>query len=214
LLGYDLLFQDLDVVWYRNPMELLQNKNSPLYNYDVIIQDDGNPLPIYLPYRGCAGFYFVRSNKKTKNWLMSYIFSLDRIRDKHNDQGLFNTVLAHHRSMTGMRVKVLNPDIFPSGRDFQIRKQYMADMASGKIKPVIFHMNWTAGLHEKFPFMKQMGMWYVKDDVCHGENGSHVFDEVGADGFADKCCSSKALVSCHFRNKPSVIPCDDSPLFS
>ena len=46
-----------------------------------------------------------------------------------------------------------------------------------------------------------MGMW-------------HVFGKCSIDDFSDSMkdyCSSEPLISCHYRDKPSVIPCKDRP---
>jgi hypothetical protein len=42
LLGYDILFQDADIIWYRDP--LLYFHNNELAHFDVLIADDGNDL--------------------------------------------------------------------------------------------------------------------------------------------------------------------------
>lgn len=41
MLKKDILFQDVDVVWYRNPLEYFHDKDSPLQIYDALFQDDG-----------------------------------------------------------------------------------------------------------------------------------------------------------------------------
>lgn len=43
LLGYDILFQDADVVWYRDPIPYFHNEE--LATFDVLIADDGNQSP-------------------------------------------------------------------------------------------------------------------------------------------------------------------------
>lgn len=41
ILGYNILFQDADVVWYRDPLQFFHNKS--LSNFDILLADDGNP---------------------------------------------------------------------------------------------------------------------------------------------------------------------------
>ena len=41
LLGVDILFQDVDIVWYKNPMEYFHNKTSSIQSFDAFFQDDG-----------------------------------------------------------------------------------------------------------------------------------------------------------------------------
>jgi Nucleotide-diphospho-sugar transferase len=40
LLGFDILFQDADMIWYRDPIPYFQKENLPFF--DVFIADDGN----------------------------------------------------------------------------------------------------------------------------------------------------------------------------
>ena len=43
MLGYDILFQDADVIWYKNPLPYFHNKELPYA--DVLFADDGSELP-------------------------------------------------------------------------------------------------------------------------------------------------------------------------
>lgn len=51
MLGYDLLFQDVDVIWYKHPLEYFKSNESEK-QYDVYFQDDGNHALFYAPYSG------------------------------------------------------------------------------------------------------------------------------------------------------------------
>ena len=42
MLGYDILFQDADVVWFKDPLPFFQNKS--LSHFDVMAADDGNEM--------------------------------------------------------------------------------------------------------------------------------------------------------------------------
>jgi hypothetical protein len=58
-----------------------------------------------------------------------------------------------------------------------------------------------------------MGEWYVNDDCMPGgaqdsnaasaNNGNHTITQ--------RCCAAKPIIKCHFCDKPSIIPCNDSP---
>ena len=52
-LGYDVLFQDVDVVWKKNPLEYLVSEESN--EWDMIFQDDGSRQPRYSPYSPNTG---------------------------------------------------------------------------------------------------------------------------------------------------------------
>ena len=43
MLGYDILFQDADVIWYKDPLPYFHNNELPYA--DVLFADDGSELP-------------------------------------------------------------------------------------------------------------------------------------------------------------------------
>jgi hypothetical protein len=57
-----------------------------------------------------------------------------------------------------------------------------------------------------------MGEWYVQDQ-CVGKTKDEIYDAFGSrpDDLRTLCCAAEPLVSCHYRDKPSKIPCRDSP---
>jgi hypothetical protein len=71
----------------------------------------------------------------------------------------------------------------------------MKDVLQGRIKPFIFHMSWTENKQNKRLFFEQMGEWFTDASSCTGLN----------------CCLEEPRVTCHYRDKPSIIPCRDSP---
>ena len=52
MLGYNVLFQDADIVWYKNPLDYFENENSQI---DVFFQDDGSRSLFYSPYSANTG---------------------------------------------------------------------------------------------------------------------------------------------------------------
>jgi hypothetical protein len=50
-----------------------------------------------------------------------------------------------------------------------------------------------------------MGEWYVQD-VCIQTDPQHI-----SGGTSQTCCAVEPLVSCHYKDKPSKVRCDDSP---
>lgn len=47
-LGYNFLFQDVDLVWFRHPLDYFNELND---DWDVYFQDDGGHSLRYAPYR-------------------------------------------------------------------------------------------------------------------------------------------------------------------
>jgi hypothetical protein len=93
----------------------------------------------------------------------------------------------------------------------------MKDIMSGNSKAYIFHMSWTNNKKDKLKYFQQLGEWYVNDQ-CIGKDVHEITGIAGGEGGVMKngtlsanCCSAEPLFKCHYRDKPSKIPCPDSP---
>jgi hypothetical protein len=64
MLGYEVLFQDVDVVWHENPLPYFADK-SRCGDFDTYFSDDGARSMRYAPFSANSGFYFLRNNDKT-----------------------------------------------------------------------------------------------------------------------------------------------------
>lgn len=210
MLGYDLLFQDVDIVWYKNPVGYFHPDNIPtIGDFDLYFQDDGARSSRYAPYSPNTGFYYVRHNDRTEYLFSVFLRMGDLIQQSGSHQSALTTLLADFASNRGLKVKVLGRDdpqglLFPGGFHYHSRKQFMQQFASNSLtaeKPYIFHMSWTHNKDNKQKFLQQMGDWYVKDE-CVGVEAVPPMPD---------CCIQEPEVQCHYRDKPSKKPCKDSP---
>mmetsp|Transcript_6501 Transcript_6501/g.9290 ORF Transcript_6501/g.9290 Transcript_6501/m.9290 type:complete len:591 (+) Transcript_6501:101-1873(+) len=209
-MGYDLLFQDVDVVWYKNPLEYFHDKKNPHYNFDMYFQDDGARGPRYAPYSANSGFYYVRNNEMTKYFFTSLLYSGDQILQCTSHQQVLIQVMTEHASHFGLRVKVLERDMeeFPGGWHYhRNNKTFMKKLIDGKVNPQIFHMSWTKNKDNKIKFFQQMAEWYT-EDKCIQRKRKDIADEDSS--LVESCCLSEPNIVCHYRDKPSKIPCKDS----
>jgi len=214
-LGYDILFQDVDVIWYKDPLEFFHDPTSAIANFDVYFQDDGNRQERYAPYSANSGFYYIRSNQRSKLLFRTMMYSGDLIFACRSHQQILITLLAEANSLSGLRVKVLSrdEDDFPGGFHYHMRRDsYMKDFVRGKKDPYIFHMSWTLNKDDKLKFLKQMGMWYVSDECVHKKAMDILSGTSAAGGdIVSACCSAESLFTCHYKDKPSIKSCADSP---
>jgi hypothetical protein len=212
MLGYDFLFQDVDIVWYKHPIDYFHSADSLSQKYDVFFQDDGGHSVRYAPYSANSGFYFVKHNNRTRHFLTSLLMAGDLILKTDSHQQALIATLNEHVSLYGLKAKVLSRDMeeFPGGYQFhQHSKMYMKKFYAGEMKPYIFHMSWTLNKNNKLLFLRQMGEWYVQDQ-CIQEKASDIHD--GEEyNLVRTCCSAEPLFSCHYRDKPSLKPCKSSP---
>lgn len=198
-LGYDVLFQDVDVVWNKNPLEYLESEESK--EWDMIFQDDGSRQVRYQPYSPNTGFYFVRNNAVTQYFFNSLLKMGDLVAKTKSHQAALTANIAEFVSWKGLRVKVWpkgHGTLFPGGWEYHMSKDYMRKMIRGEIKPYIFHMSWTQNKDNKQLFFDQMAEWYTKNSEKSGCQGLD-------------CCENEPIIKCHYRDKPSSIPCKDSP---
>ena len=137
-LGYDLLFQDVDVVWYKNPFEFFNSKHAK--KFDVYFQDDGSRQERFAPYSANSGFYFVRSNDRSKLLFRSMLYNGDLVFACRSHQQVLVSMLAEMNNYAGLTVKVLNrnEDDFPSGYHYHMQKEWMRQFVDGKKDPFIF----------------------------------------------------------------------------
>ncbi|KAL9188758.1 hypothetical protein ACHAXT_007136 [Thalassiosira profunda] len=209
-LGYDLLFQDVDVVWFKPPLDYFEDKSLP--EFDMYFQDDGSRQERYAPYSANTGFYFVRSNDRTRHLFRHFIYSADLITAWSSHQQVLIALLAEHNSLMGLTVKVFAKEMeeFPGGLQFHRKKEAMKKLVKGESNAIMFHMSWTNNKDDKVKFFQQMGEWYMQDE-CVGKEAHEIN---GGDDLAKHCCSAEPLITCHYRDKPSKIPCPDAPLIT
>jgi hypothetical protein len=212
LLGYDVLFQDVDLVWRRNPLEFFYSSKAD--DYDMFFQDDGARSTRYAPFSPNSGFYFVKNNPRTVFFFNTFVRMGDLIIQTRSHQEVMTAIMSEQASWKGLRVKVFGRDtkegmLFPGGFHFHRNSEFMKRMIEGSEDPYIFHMSWTLSKDDKVLFFQQLGEWYVKPE-CEGKKVDEFKPGNKATDVAAMCCSSEPLVECHFRDKPSKINCEDS----
>lgn len=213
MLGYDVLFMDVDIIWFKHPLGYFHDESSPVYKHDIFFQDDGSRGLFYAPYSSNTGFYYVRNNDKTRYFFNQLLLGGDLIIATKSHQIALVSLLSEHASMYGLKVKVLSrdEDDFPGGHAFHNRHDFMKDVVEGKAEPYIFHMSWTANKKNKERFLRQLGGWYLKDQ-CLAKEASDILgskEETTPGSLLEPCCSQDYLFECFYRDKPSIKPCKD-----
>jgi hypothetical protein len=100
----------------------------------------------------------------------------------------------------------------------------MKDMMQGKVTPFIMHMNYNDNKETKRKFNEQIGNWFVQES-CIDDDGRFIILAQNTTTTTDtsnkspnnkhqhhhSCCISHPKPKCHYRDKPSKIPCRDFP---
>jgi len=99
----------------------------------------------------------------------------------------------------------------------------MKSLFEGRVKPYLFHMSWTHNKKPKAMFLKQTGNWFLfdkcigitADKIRSDQSGKGNLQAVDGDkkigDLVQPCCSKEPLISCFYRDKPSIVKCNDSP---
>ena len=210
-LGFDLLFMDVDIIWNRNPLDYFTDRSLP--QFDVYFQDDGSRQERYAPYSANSGFYFVRANPRTQHLFRHLLYSGDLLNAWFSHQQVLIALLSEYNSLFGLKVKVFakEREEFPGGWLYHRQKQKMKQIMKGESNNhYIFHMSWTENKKNKLKFFQQMGEWYV-DESCIGKFYNEIVGGDSSISMPTKCCLAEPLIKCHYRDKPSKIPCNNSP---
>ena len=206
LLGYDVLFQDVDVVWYRNPLDFFHNTSRKDASFDLYFQDDGNRV-VYQTYSANTGFYYVRNNRRTIHFFNSLLMMGGDVLSRRSHQMVLQSLLQEQASLFALKIKVYSrdEDLFPGGYTYRRDRDYMKKFVKREVHPIIFHMSWTASKVDKLKFFQQMGEWFIADKCT---SISSRYDESNLQ--YENCCLDEPHIVCHESDKPSIIPCPNS----
>lgn len=181
-LGYDVLFQDADHVWLKDPWPYFAARPD----VDAFFMDDGSREARFAPYFANSGFYFWRYNPRTYHMAYGIFLRVDMLKAVRSHQFVVNQVAAEAQSRYGTRIEVLDKFAFVPGQQFHRNKTFMADIKGLRAPGVyLMHMCWTKNSTFKVRHFRDMNMWYV--DNALGFQGPRAPQDV-ADAPPHKLC--------------------------
>jgi hypothetical protein len=103
--------------------------------------------------------------------------------------------------------------MFPGGWHYHNDHKFMKKFINGETDSYVFHMSWTENKENKILFLRQLGEWYVTNK-CTGNpikdmTGTRLSQE-NNEALIQPCCAMEPIFSCHYRDKPSKLPCESS----
>ena len=172
---YNVLFQDADIVWMRNPLRYIEDSilnAEPKDSYpDGFFSDDGQRTLRFSPFYANSGFYYLVANERTEYFAWSVMTAYDSIKVTGSHQNVFGSRLIEAMDLARLRTKFLSLDDFPSGIKYHHDGPYMLLFKQGYIKPYIFHMCWTIDKQTKIENFKKVDLWFVKNNTNTHSNG-------------------------------------------
>jgi len=108
-LGYDLLFMDVDMIWFRDPLQYFLKQAKP--GYDIYFQHDGDHHPDkFAPMAANTGVFYSRNNNRTRYFWSSLVKAGDVVLYTHSHQAAVSTLMNEHMNLRGLRAQVLADD--------------------------------------------------------------------------------------------------------
>ena len=168
--GINILFQDTDLVWFRNPFpffkeqmeKLNKNKNTSLHmDIEAFFSDDGQRSKRYSPYFFNSGFYYMRSTPRSIHFTWSIMTAFDAVQVTGSHQNVFTQRLVEGLSLAAPNTQILKPYLFPNGILYHHDKAFMKRLDEKREDPYHFHMCWTQGKPQKLEYLKKVKMWYL-----------------------------------------------------
>ncbi|KAL9253173.1 UDP-D-xylose:L-fucose alpha-1,3-D-xylosyltransferase MGP4-like protein [Drosera capensis] len=167
-LGYNVMYNDVDMVWLADPFRYFEG------NHDIYFTDDMaavKPLnhPHDLPPPGkkgrtyiCSCMLFLHPTSGAKLVMKKWIEELQAQpwtkAKKSNDQPAFNWAL--NKTAGQVDIYLLPQSAFPTGGLYFKNKTWVEET---KGKHVIIHNNYITGFEKKIKRFQDYGFWYVDE---------------------------------------------------
>ena len=150
--GFDVLFQDVDIVWSRNPLD--EFSSGPEQQMDLFFQYDGGSSLQQSHYAN-SGFVFTRNNKRTKlfweeAYSMAHMF--------RTQQKLLRPLLLHHYITHGLGLHILgneflNVHVLPMPPEPSPKKQKAKLLRHW----IIAYVSWSSNVTYKEIKLRDLG---------------------------------------------------------
>mmetsp|Transcript_2127 Transcript_2127/g.7945 ORF Transcript_2127/g.7945 Transcript_2127/m.7945 type:complete len:347 (-) Transcript_2127:257-1297(-) len=169
--GYNVIFTDVDVVWFKNPYYALQE----YWITDFVIQHDARSDSLR---KFNSGLYGVRP---TLDIISAFESIIDAARRSNSsEQPHFQTILCKNRTTHGncmyrkTMIRVLPSETFPNGgwsingsTFFKLGAESFTKLT---LKPLYaVHNNWLSGIERKIRRQQEHHLWWTREQSCCSE---------------------------------------------
>ncbi|KAF8091977.1 hypothetical protein N665_0430s0014 [Sinapis alba] len=170
-LGYNVMYNDVDMVWLQDPFKYLQGSHDVYFMDDMTAIKPLNHSHGLPPSRNgvtyvCSCMIFLRCTSGAKLLLKKWVEEIraqpwsNTEAKKPHDQPAFNRAL--HKT-TQVDVYLLPQSAFPSGGLYFKNEKWVNET---KGEHVIVHNNYIVGYNNKLKRFQDFGLWLV-DDHSH-----------------------------------------------
>ena len=156
-LGYNIIQQDIDVVWLKDVRNFFDNSYL-----DIEMACDGR-LDRIGP--GNTGFIRMRSNCKTIIYMESLLYYIGLVLRGRSDQRVWNMMLMEY-DFRQMLFEMLPPDQFVGGHQWGNGRK-KGDQVSDHIW--FLHSSWTSSHNEKVTKFRMLETWFLNETCPYYE---------------------------------------------
>ena len=151
-LGYDVLFQDVDLIWKKDPGQVLFHPQRR--GLDAQFMYDG-PNRFYQPLHANSGFFFLRNTTASKTFWNLVCQHFDKVFHLRSQQRVVNIVLTT-RYFRDLSLDILKEADFANGHLFSVEHPHgLPD------DPCVVHCSWTSNIEHKLKKYQLAGLWYL-----------------------------------------------------
>jgi len=136
--GFNVIFQDADLVWMADPVPFLMSGER--LKYDSIFMDDGARTPRFSPFFTNTGFYFLRRSERVMLMQERMIRSVGEISYTASHQATFIRHLTESHYAFGLQILILDDNLFPSGQMYHHQPAFVGLVKNYEKKPYVWHM--------------------------------------------------------------------------
>jgi len=148
-LGYDVLFQDVDMVWFKDPMDYFHR--TELQEWDASFMYDGHNQ-FHAPLCANTGFFLLRNRMITIDFWTEVLASYEEMYKCGSQQAVVNSILRDNE----IRVNILPEAHFANGHLFST-----TGPSRLPLDPYVIHCSWTTNREHKLQKYIRHGLWYL-----------------------------------------------------
>ncbi|MFT5112672.1 MAG: hypothetical protein ACI8P9_001999 [Parasphingorhabdus sp.] len=155
-LGVSVLFQDADLIWFKDPFIYLDECRP---HYDMQIMYDGpnrHGRPIY----GNTGFIYLQSNDVTKALFETALRNSSSILRAGQHQFVFMKIVNFFLCHKLIRLHILPEHMFLNGHLFNLEHGVQAAARNWKEEGIVLHYSWTGTRLEKLQKLNKFRLNY------------------------------------------------------
>lgn len=155
-LGYHVLYQDVDLVWLKDPFPYL---SDPQHRYfDAQFMYDG-PNTLHSPLHVNTGFFWLKPTPASIRFWSAVLMHYVLILESGSQQMVANKILTGH-VFAGLKLNILLEKDFANGHLFSLR-----NTAGLPRDPYVIHCSWTGNLDHKINKYRFAGLWYLDNEA-------------------------------------------------